>query len=96
MEEINKEEYASLLAQRAEKALKLLKITVIITAVCAVALPAVSLILLVALENPAYGLTGLIISLCIFVAMLGVLVGVIFFVRKQVRRLKELDNKENE
>ena len=89
------EEYASLLAQRAEKALKLLKITVIITAVCAVALPAVSLILLVALENSAYGLAGLIISLCVFVAMLGVLVGVIFFVRKQVRKLKELDNKEN-
>ena len=95
MEEKDKEEYASLLAQRAEKALKLLKITVLITAVCAVALPAVSLVLLLSLENSVYGFAGLIVSLCVFVAMLGVLVGVIFFVRKQIRKLKALDSEEN-
>ena len=91
MEE-NKEELAKSFADKAEKALKILKITVIITAVCAVALPAVSLILLVSLDNATYGLVGLIISLCVFVAMLGVLAFVIVYVRKQVRKLKSLDN----
>ena len=92
MEELEKEEYASALARKAERALKILKITVIITAVCAVALPAVSLVLLVALDNANYGLAGLIVSLCVFLAMLGVLVGVIFYVRKQVKKLKALDD----
>ena len=95
MEEQNKEELAATFAANAEKALKLLKITVIITAVCAVALPAVSLVLLVALENATYGLIGLAVSLGVFIAMLGVLVGVIFFVRKQVKKLKSLDSEEN-
>ena len=90
MEE-NKDELAAALAAKAEKALKILKITVIITAACAVVLPAISLILLVAVEDKIYGLVGLIISLCVFVTMLAVLVAVIFFVRRQVKKLKALD-----
>ena len=92
MEEENKEELAKILADRAEKALKILKITVLITAVCAVALPAISLILLVSLDNATYGLVGLIISLSVFVAMLGVLAFVIVYVRRQIRKLKSLDS----
>ena len=95
MEE-NKEELASALAAKAEKALKILKITVIVTAACAVVLPAISLILLVSIEDKIYGLVGLIISLGIFVAMLAVLVAVIFFVRRQVKKLKALDREELE
>ena len=95
MEELNKEEYASALAAKAERALKILKITVIITAVCAVALPAVSLVLLISLDKAIYGLVGLIISLGVFVGMLAVLVCVIFYVRAQVRKLKSLDNEAN-
>ena len=87
-----KETYAQALSQKAERALKILKITVIITAVCAVALPAVSLVLLIALDNPTYGLVGLIVSLGVFIVMLAVLVCVIFYVRKQVRMLKSLDS----
>ena len=88
---LNKEEYARALSAKAEGALKILKIAVIITAVCAVVLPAVSVILLVTVDKAIYGLAGLIVSLCVFVAMLGVLVGIIFYVRKQVRSLKNLD-----
>ena len=94
MEQENREELASALAQKAERALKLLKITVLITAVCAVALPAVSLVLLITNENSIYGFIGLIVSLCVFVGMLVVLAFVIVYVRKQVRKLKSLDNGE--
>ena len=95
MEEIDKERYAAELANKAERALKLLKITVIITAACAVVLPAVSLILLLTLDNATYGLVGLIVSLGVFVAMLGVLTFVIFYVRRNVRKLKALDSGAN-
>ena len=94
MENTEKEKLAASLSAKAEKALKILKITVIITAVCAVVLPAVSLVLLVAVENKTYGFIGLIISLCVFIAMLAVLVCVIFYVRRNVRKLKSLDNEE--
>lgn len=90
----DKEEYAALLAAKAERALKILKITVIVTAVCAIALPAVSLILLAVLDRAIYGLVGLIISLCVFIAMLGVLAFVIVYVRGCVKKLKALDGGE--
>lgn len=79
-------------AQKAEFALKILKITVIITAVCAVALPAVSIVLLVALDKAIYGLAALIASLCVFAVMLGVLAGVICYVRKQIKKMKSIEN----
>lgn len=95
MEEItDKEKYAADLAKKAERALKILKITVIITAACAVVLPLISLVLLMTVKNSLYGFIGLIVSLGLFLAMLVVLVCVIFYVRKQVRKLKLLDKKE--
>ena len=87
----DKNELAAALAAKAENALKILKITVIVTAVCAVVLPAVSLILLVCADKPIYGLTGLIISLCVFVAMLAVLAYIIVYVRRCIKKLKALD-----
>lgn len=92
---IDKEECAKALSAKAEKALKILKISVIITAVCAIVLPAVSVILLVTADKAVYGLTGLIVSLCVFVGMLGVLACTIFYVRRQVRALKNLDIEDN-
>lgn len=95
MEEIiDKEKYAADLAKKAERALKILKITVIITAACAVVLPSISLVLLITVKNSLYGFIGLIVSLGLFLAMLVVLVCVIFYVRKQVRKLKLLDKEE--
>ena len=94
MEEKINEEYDSA-AKRAERALKIIKITVFITAVCAVALPAVSLVLLLVLDKAIYGLVGLIVSLCVFVVMLGVLVCGILYARKQVRKLKSFENEAN-
>ncbi len=92
----NKDERAAALAAKSESALKILKITVIITAACAIVLPAVSLILLVCADKPIYGLVGLIISLCVFAAMLAVLAFVIVYVRGCIKKLKSLDGDEKE
>lgn len=90
----DKEEYAKKLAAKAEKALKFLKITVLITAASAVALSLVTFILLLTVKGISAAIT---IGIClgIFVVLLAALAGVFIYVRKILKKLKELDAEQN-